>query len=65
MEGFGLDLELISLILRLVRAPEGARRRRDAGIFAFRSNHSGCTRVRLRLEEGAGKGTRCKQERMQ
>lgn len=60
-----MDFELILLILRFVRAPEGARHGRDAGIFAFRSNHSGCTRVRLRLEEGASKETCCKQERMQ
>ena len=43
--------------MRFVRAPEGARHRRDAGIFAFQNNHSGCNRVRLRLKEGASKET--------
>lgn len=52
-----MNFELIIFILRFVRAPEGPRHRRDAGIFAFQNNHSGCNRVRLKLKEGASKET--------
>ena len=62
----GFELRANHIYPEVVRAPEGPRQRRDAGIFAFQNNHSGCNRVRLRLKEGASKETCCKQEeRMQ